>query len=61
MPTRRLTATDNVRSEIDALFVDPDRELGEVLDHVATLSPAKRDRRRGDRPPLPETPDNAAG
>jgi putative transposase len=34
----RLTATDRVRDEIDALFADPDRELGEVLEEVARLS-----------------------
>lgn len=38
MPTPRLTATEKVRSEIDSLFADPDRELGEILEHVATLS-----------------------
>lgn len=38
MPTPRLTAAEKVRSEIDALFADPDRELGEVLEHVAQLS-----------------------
>lgn len=38
MPTPRVTATEKVRSEIDALFADPDRELGEILEHVATLS-----------------------
>jgi putative transposase len=38
MSTKRLTATDHVRAEIDALFADPDRELGEVLEEVARLS-----------------------
>jgi putative transposase len=38
VPTPRVTATEKVRSEIDALFADPDRELGEILEHVATLS-----------------------
>jgi putative transposase len=35
---KRLTATDRVRDEIDGLFADPDRELGEVLEEVARLS-----------------------
>ena len=38
MPHPRLTATERVRSEVDALFADPDRDLGEVLEHVAQLS-----------------------
>lgn len=38
MPTPRVAATEKVRSEIDALFANPDRELGEILEHVATLS-----------------------
>jgi putative transposase len=36
--SKRLTATDRVRNEIDGLFADPDRELGEVLEQVARLS-----------------------
>jgi transposase-like protein len=35
---QRVTATDRVRAEIDGLFADPDRELGEVLEEVARLS-----------------------
>jgi putative transposase len=35
---QRLTATDRVREEIDGLFADRDRELGEVLEEVARLS-----------------------
>jgi putative transposase len=35
---QRLTATDRVRDEIDGLFADRDRELGEVLEEVARLS-----------------------
>jgi putative transposase len=35
---QRVTAADRVRNEIDGLFVDPDRELGEILEHVARLS-----------------------
>ena len=38
MSSKRLTATDRVRDEIDGLFADPDRELGEVLEEVARLS-----------------------
>jgi putative transposase len=34
---KRLTATDRVRNEIEDLFADPDRELGEVLEEVAQL------------------------
>lgn len=37
MPEQRLSATDRVRAEIDALFADTDRELGEVLEDVARL------------------------
>jgi len=36
--SKRLTATDRVRNEIDGLFADPERELGEVLEEVARLS-----------------------
>jgi putative transposase len=36
--SKRVTATDRVRDEIDGLFADPDRELGEVLEEVARLS-----------------------
>jgi transposase-like protein len=36
--TQRLSATERVRSEIDALFADPERELGGVLEEVARLS-----------------------
>jgi len=35
---KRLSATERVRSEIDALFADPERELGAVLEEVARLS-----------------------
>lgn len=38
MSGQRVTASDRVRAEIDALFADPDRELGEVLEEVARLS-----------------------
>lgn len=38
MSSPRLTATERVRSEIDALFADPERELGEILETVAQLS-----------------------
>ena len=38
MSARRVTASDRIRSEIDGLFADPDRELGEVLEEVARLS-----------------------
>ena len=38
MSKQRLTATDRVRNEIDGLFADPERELGEVLEEVARLS-----------------------
>ena len=38
MSTKRLTATDRVRSEINALFADPERELGAILEEVAQLS-----------------------
>ena len=34
----RVTATDRVRNEIDGLFADPERELGEILEEVARLS-----------------------
>jgi putative transposase len=36
--SKRVTATDRVRAEIDGLFADPERELGEVLEEVARLS-----------------------
>jgi len=36
--SKRVTATDRVRAEIDGLFADRDRELGEVLEEVARLS-----------------------
>jgi len=36
--SKRVTATDRVRAEIDGLFADPERELGEILEHVAQLS-----------------------
>jgi len=38
VPMKRLTATDRVRAEIDALFGDPQQELGQILEHVACLS-----------------------
>ena len=38
MSKQRLTAADRVRNEIDGLFADPERELGEVLEEVARLS-----------------------
>ena len=38
MSSKRVTATDRVRAEIDGLFADPERELGEILEHVAQLS-----------------------
>ena len=38
MSPKRVTATDRVRAEIDGLFADPERELGEVLEGVARLS-----------------------
>ena len=38
MSGKRVTATDRVRDEIDGLFADRDRELGEVLEEVARLS-----------------------
>jgi len=34
----RVTASERVRSEIDALFCDRDRELGAILEEVARLS-----------------------
>jgi len=36
--SKRVTATDRVREEIDGLFADRDRDLGEVLEEVARLS-----------------------
>jgi hypothetical protein len=33
--SKRLAAVDRVRMEIDELFADPGRELGEVLEQVA--------------------------
>jgi putative transposase len=36
--SKRVTAADRVRMEIDGLFADPDRELGAVLEEVARLS-----------------------
>jgi len=36
--SNRVTATDRVRAEIDGVFADPERELGEVLEEVARLS-----------------------
>ena len=38
MSARRVTASERIRTEIDALFADHDRELGEVLEEVAQLS-----------------------
>ena len=38
MSVVRVSAAEKVRSEIDALFADPDRELGEVLEEVARRS-----------------------
>ena len=38
MSARRVTASERIRAEIDALFADRDRELGEVLEEVAQLS-----------------------
>ena len=38
MSEQRLTAADRVRREIDGLFADPDREVGEILEQVARLS-----------------------
>lgn len=38
MSSPRVTASEKVRSEIDALFADPERELGEILETVAQLS-----------------------
>lgn len=38
MSSKRVTAADRVRMEIDGLFADPDRELGAVLEEVARLS-----------------------
>lgn len=35
---QRLTAADRVRREIDGLFADPDREVGDLLEQVAPLS-----------------------
>jgi putative transposase len=36
--SKRVTAADRVRMEIDGLFADPDRELGTILEEVARLS-----------------------
>jgi putative transposase len=36
--SKRVTATDRVREEIDGLFADHDRDLGGVLEEVARLS-----------------------
>jgi hypothetical protein len=36
--SKRVTAADRVRMEIDGLFADPDRELGAILEEVARLS-----------------------
>ncbi len=38
MPAKRVSATDGVRAEIDALFADTDPELGEILEDVARFS-----------------------
>ena len=38
MSKKRISATDRIRQEIDALFGDPERELGAVLEEVARLS-----------------------
>ena len=38
MSSKRLTAVDRVRMEIDELFADPERELGTILEEVARLS-----------------------
>lgn len=37
MPKQRLSATDRVRNEIDELFADPARELGDVFEEVTQL------------------------
>ena len=36
--SKRLTATDRVRNEIDGLFTDPERDFGEVLEEDARPS-----------------------
>jgi putative transposase len=36
--TKRVTAADRVREEIDGLFADPERELGAILEEVARMS-----------------------
>lgn len=38
MSGKRVTASERIRTEIDALFADHDRELGQVLEDVARLS-----------------------
>jgi putative transposase len=38
VPSKRVTAADRVRAEIDTLFADPERELGQVLEEVCRLS-----------------------
>ena len=38
MPEKRITPAEQIRGEIDALFADRDREVGEVLEEVARLS-----------------------
>ena len=37
MSKKRVTAADRVRAELDGLFADTDRDLGEVLEEVARL------------------------
>lgn len=37
MSKKRVTAVDRVRAELDGLFADTDRDLGEVLEEVARL------------------------
>jgi putative transposase len=36
--SKRVTAADRVRAEIDGLFADADRELGAILEEVARMS-----------------------
>lgn len=38
MPDKRITPAEQIRGEIDALFADTGREVGEVLEEVARLS-----------------------
>lgn len=37
MPEKRITPAERIRGEIDALFADRDREVGEILEEVARL------------------------